>query len=63
MAMASSVYSAAGNALNLSGGFGATMLAQQAKDQTDEQRRKRLRETMAAGYSPASMALAADSVV
>ena len=64
MAMAgSSSYSAAGNALNLGGGFGATLLAQQVKDQVDEDRRKRLRETMAAGYSPASRALAADSVV
>ena len=58
----SSSYSAAGNALNLGGGFGAT-LAQQVKDQTDEERRKRLRDAMAAGYSPASMALAAGNVV
>ena len=58
MAMASSVYSAAGNALNLGGGFGATMLAQQVKDETEEERKRRLLG-MSAMQSPAGMALLA----
>jgi hypothetical protein len=54
--MASSIYSAAGNALNLSGGFGGATLTQQVQDETEEDKRKR-RFGLSAMQSPAGQAL------
>jgi hypothetical protein len=57
-----SPYSAAGTALNLSGDLGlGGSLGQQVKDETDEERKKRLMG-LSALQSPAGKALLAGSV-